>query len=372
MKAVRRGIRFLSTRLRTGLVRARRSIVPALQMTLAGVGAYTFAEQVLGHEAPIFAAVAAMISLGFSKEPQLRRTAEIGLGCTLGILIGDTMLYFFGSSIATALGVVFISIMLARILDPGATLAMQMGLQALLVVMLPPPDGGPFVRSGDALIGCAVAMAITVITPKDPRREPVRELKNITYDLITALRDTAEAVRSADSRPAWHALIRCRGLQSSIDEVTLSVRSARELTRFSPASRRHRDDVKSMSTVINYLDLAVRSMRIVTRRTVSMLDHGALSETGGEKLSAVLEEVADGTLLLQRAVVEAKGGRSTQMRSARQTLATTAGRLHPEQLDTAGFEGETVVLLLRTLVTDLLKSTGLEHDEAEAYMPELG
>lgn len=368
---IRSGLRFLRNRFLSGMVRARRSILPALQMTLAGVGAYAFAERILGHEAPIFAAVAALIAMGFSKEPQLRRTVEVALGCTLGILIGDTLLYFFGTGLVTALVVVFFSIMLARILDPGATFTMQMGLQALLVVMLPAPDGGPLVRSMDAIIGGAVAILITVITPKDPRREPVRELKSVAEELIRALRETATAVRDSDSRQAWHALIRCRSLQSQIDGVTTSVRSARELTQYSLASRHYRQDVHSMVRVASQMDLAVRSMRVVSRRTVSMLDHTGLSEDGAEKLGAVFEELAEATLLLSRTVSETSSGDSPRMNVARDAYAQVARRLHPKRLDVDTLEGETVVLLLRTMAVDLLEATGLDHDDAVAYLPEL-
>lgn len=365
------GRRFLTNRLSSGLVRARRSIVPALQMTLAGVGAYAFAERVLGHEGPIFAAVAALIAMGFSKEPQLRRTVEVALGCTLGILIGDTLLYFFGTGLVTALVVVFFSIMLARILDPGATFTMQMGLQALLVVMLPAPDGGPLVRSMDAVIGGSVAILITVITPKDPRREPVRELKSVAEELIKALRETGAAVRTTDSRQAWHALIRCRGLQDQIDGVATSMRSARELTSYSIVSRHHRHDVRSMDQVASRLDLAVRSMRVVSRRTVSMLDHAGLTEEGAEKLSSAFEELAEGTLLLSRTVSETSSGDSPRMSVARDAYATVARQLHPARLSVDTLEGDTVVLLLRTMVVDLLEATGLDHDDAVAHLPTL-
>lgn len=368
---LREGRRFLVNRLSAGLIRARRSVLPALQMTVAGVGAYAFAERVLGHEAPIFAAVAALVATGFSKEPQLRRTAEVALGCTLGILIGDTVLYFFGTGLGTALAVVFFSIMLARILDPGATFTMQMGLQAMLVVLLPAPEGAPLVRSMDAVIGGVVAILITAVTPKDLRREPVRELKTISEELIKALRETGAAVRATDSRQAWHALIRCRGLQSQIEGVATSVRSARELTRYSLTSRHQRHDVRSMDRVASQLDLAVRSMRVVSRRTVSMLDHTGLSDDGAERLGTVFEELAEGTLLLSRTVSETSSGDSPRMSVARDAYAQVARRLHPARLSVDTLEGETVVLLLRTMVVDLLEATGLDHDDAVAHLPAL-
>ncbi|HEX7202251.1 MAG TPA: FUSC family protein, partial [Arthrobacter sp.] len=43
------GRRFLRGRFRTGMIRSRNSLIPAIQMTVCAVGAYAFAEYVLGH-----------------------------------------------------------------------------------------------------------------------------------------------------------------------------------------------------------------------------------------------------------------------------------------------------------------------------------
>lgn len=355
-------------------MRARHSWVPALQMTVAGVGAYTVAERLLGHDAPLFAAIAALIALGFTREPRLQKVLEVGVGCTLGILVGDLLLHLLGAGLFTAVLVLFVSIMLARVLDSSPLLAMQMGLQALLVVLIPPPEGGvfgPFARSVDAIIGGSVAMLIALLTPKDPRREPIRELKSVVDELTTALRETAAAVRTSDSREAWHALIRSRGLQPKIDDADDAVRSARELTRYSPAYRRHRYYVRRMARVVDKLDLSARSLRVVARRTVSMLDHGAISDAGAGQLASVFEDLADASLMLSRAVSDPGPGYAQRMEAAQDGLVAVAVRLHPARLDTDTLEGEAVVLLLRTMVVDMMEASGVDHDDAENYLPHL-
>jgi len=349
-------------------------VVPAAQMTIAGVGAYTLAEQVLGHDAPLFAAIAALIALGFTKEPRMRKVLEVGVGCTLGILIGDLLLHLLGSNLITATVVLFLSIMLARFLDSGPVLAMQMGLQALLVVLIPPPEAGalgPFTRSVDAILGGAVAMLITLLTPKDPRREPIAELKSVVDAMTASLRDVAEAVRSSDSRQAWHALIRCRGLQTQIDDLRNVVRSAKELTVFSPAYRKHRHYVAHMSEVADQVDLSVRSMRVVARRIISTVDHATLSDESVENLAAVLDELADASMLLSQAVAEPGPGYTRRMETAQEALSALAQGLHPRSLGVSSLEGETVVMLLRTLVVDMLQATGAGHEDARDQLPEL-
>lgn len=108
------GRRFLRGRVRTGLIRSRNSLLPAIQMTVCAVGAYAFAEYVLGHTGPLFAATSSLIALGFSREPRLRRVVEVGLGCTIGIAVGDLLLHWLGDGIWVAAVVLMVSILLAR------------------------------------------------------------------------------------------------------------------------------------------------------------------------------------------------------------------------------------------------------------------
>lgn len=349
-------------------------MLPAVQMTAAGVGAYVIAERLLGHPSPLFAAVAALVSMGFTREPRLRKVIEVSVGCTLGVLIADMFVHALGAHVGTAILAVFLAVMLARFLDHGSVLAMQMGLQALLVVMVPaPPEAplGPLTRSVDAIVGGLTALLITVITPKDPRGEPVRELTGVVEELTRSLRETAAALRSSDSREAWHALIRARSIQAKIDEVTKALSSAKELTRYSPAHRRHRHYVNRLEEVADRLDLAVRSLRVMTRRAVSTIDHAALSDAGTANLATVLDELADGTRQLSRAVGQSGPGFERWMDTARNSLAEVAVQLHPQKLDIHDLEGDALVLLVRTMLVDLLEASGADHDDAVAYLPSL-
>ena len=371
---LRSTLRRMSRRARAGGVRAGRSLLPAVQMTAAGVGAYLIAEQLLGHQAPIFAAVAALIALGFTKEPRIRKVIEVAVGCTLGILVADMVVHAVGPGTLTAVGVVFVSVMLARFLDPSPVLAMQMGLQSLLVVMLPAPEEGtlgPLSRSLDAVIGGATALLVTMLTPKDPRGEPIRALQQVADQLSRALRETAAGLRRSDSREVWHALIRARGIQSELDEVTQELSSAKELVVYSPTHRRHRHYVRRLETISDKLDLSVRSLRVLTRRAVSAVDQAALSDAATATLAAVTEDLGDGAVQLSRAVSEPGPSFQHSMTAARDSFAGVASELHPQRLQVEGLQGEALVLLMRTMVVDLLEATGLDHQEAAEHLPQI-
>ena len=77
-----------------------------------------------------------------------------------------------------------------------------------------------------------------------------------------------------------------------------------------------------------------------------------------DELSLGLAEVHDGV-------------RRAHLRTARTELREIAGRLHPRLLDVQRLEGETVVMLFRPLIVDLLEATGVDSREARDILPPL-
>lgn len=364
--------RFLRGRVRVGLRRSRNSVLPAVQITVCSVGAYTFAQYVLGHEGPLFAATSSIIALGFSRDPRLRRVLEVAAGVTLGIAVGDLLLHLLGYGIWQAAVVLFFSIMLARFLDSGTIFTTQLGLQSLLVVLLPAPDGGPFTRSIDAIIGGVFALIITMLVPRDPRREPKVNVRELLTELSRVLQETAEAMTAHDATGAWHALVRARNCQPLVDGMQTSMRAAREVATISPAYRRHRGELSRLEKSLQSIDLAVRNSRVFARRLTSVINNAALTEEAIASLAELLDDTAEAVDSLSSALSDADAGaRERYLRKSRNELAAVALRLHPKMLDITRLEGESLVLLYRPMMVDLLEATGLSHDAARGYLPDL-
>lgn len=363
---------FVRTRSRVGLRRSRSSLFPAVQITVGAVGAYAFAEQVLGHEDPLFAATSALIALGFSRDPRLRRVLEVGIGCTLGIAVGDVLLAVLGTGLWQAAIVLFLSVLLARFLDSGTIFTTQLALQSLLVVLLPAPEGGPFTRSADAIVGGVIALLITMAIPRDPRREPKGDVRKLLGELSGVLRENARALSASDPTQAWHALVRARNCQPLMDGLSGSMSAAAEVARISPAYRRHRGEIGELRGSIGYIDLAIRNSRVFSRRLTSVINHAALSDDAVQSLSQVIEDTADAVDVLALALYSSSTAeRDQHLRRAREDLAAVATVLHPTRLNVERLEGEGLVVLYRPLVVDLLEATGLSHEDAAGYLPKL-
>lgn len=376
MPALRRPLpsttKFLRNRGRIGLRRSGDSIVPAIQMTICAVAAYAFAEYVLGHSGPIFAATSSLIALGFSRDPRLRRVLEVAIGCTLGIIMGELVLGWAGSGIWQAAVVLFLSIMLARFLDGGVIFATQLGLQSVLVILLPLPTGGPFSRSLDAVVGGCFALVITLLTPRDPRKEPQQDARKLLSELSEILRGCAQALTDSDSTAAWHALVRARNAQPLIDQMRGTLRASGELASISPAYRRYRGEIVSLSDSLEYIDYAMRNSRVFTRRLTSTINNAALSDSAVTGISQLLEDTANAVDLLALGLSERDATASAiNLHNARAELVVVASALHPKTLGVQRIEGETLVMLFRPLMVDLLEAAGMDTEEAKQALPKV-
>ena len=316
---------------RSGWARMTSGFFQAVQMTVAAVGAYVIAERLLGHQGPIFAATAALVSLGYAKGGlRYRRVLEVSIGCTLGIVMGDLLIQVLGHGEWQAALVLLLSLLLARFLDNGAIFTTQMGLQSVLVVLLPPSQDGVFARSFDAVVGCLCALLLAYVIPQDPRREPRQDLSKLIVEFTQVLTDCSRAVSDTDSRLAWHALVRARQTQPLVDSVRSGLTASREIAHASPLHRRHRREIDDLSESIRYVDLAVRNSRVFARRLASVLNRVSLSDDAVASLSEALADLSDAILSLDHTFSASHPQtRESYLRQTRNELISVAGRLEP-------------------------------------------
>jgi len=55
------------------------------------------AKDVLGHDTPFFAPIAAVVSLGTSDGQRLRRVAEVAVGVAVGVFVADLLVILIGT-----------------------------------------------------------------------------------------------------------------------------------------------------------------------------------------------------------------------------------------------------------------------------------
>src|SRR5918998_6721737 len=121
--------------------RLQMSALPIGQCAVAAGVAWFVATAVIGHARPFFAPIAAVISLGVSLGSRLRRVAELVVGVSLGVLVGDLLISQIGSGTWQIMLVVALAMAAAVFADGATLLVAQAGASAVLVATPLPPGG---------------------------------------------------------------------------------------------------------------------------------------------------------------------------------------------------------------------------------------
>ncbi|AEI13321.1 FUSC family protein [Cellulomonas gilvus] len=353
-------------RRRQGVARVRAAWFPILQASVAAGIAFGIAHYVLGHPYPFFAPVSAWIALGFSTDRSARRVAELAVGVAIGVGLGDAVVHVIGTGLWQVALVLFVAATVSRLLDRGAMLTTQAGVQAIVIVGLPAAaaTGGPFGRWTDALVGGAVALAVALLTPSDPRRHP-RALGQRAVDEVAAvLHLLARGLRAGSASDVEDALVRGRASQPSLDEWTDVATNARDLARLSPAGRRHHDELALLVAASVQADRAMRNARVLTRRALALLDAPATHDlrAAADRIEATAHAADD---------LAAEIGTGRDPARARAGLLAAAGALDPFVVAPQDWQVQSLVLLHRSLVVDLLEAAGEDPARARAALPEL-
>jgi uncharacterized membrane protein YgaE (UPF0421/DUF939 family) len=344
------------------LRRVREAGWPAVQASIGAALAWTIGQQLLGHPRPFFAAVATWVCLGLTDDRRLRRVAELAIGVTIGIAVGEVVLISLGLGPLGIAVVLATTVVITQAVDGRPLVSTQAGVQALLIVTLPQQPGGAVSRWQDAFVGGAVAVLVALLLPSDPRTLPRRRVGALLDVLAEVLALLATALREGDHAAAERALQRARSTQPLVDALDSATRGSHDVSRASPVRRQHRGEVDALERAATTADRAVRNARVFARRVAHSLGEGEVLGDLGEAVADTVVAVGDLRSDL------ASGGNALR---ARAELKHVAARLSPAELGRDNPAAPALVYQLRSLVVDLLESTGLDHDEARTHLPPL-
>ena len=333
-----------------------------VQIAVAAVAAYAIGHYLVGHELPLIAVTVSITTLGFNRDARPQRVLETVIGILAGILLSALLVLIIGRGV-WQLGVVLLAgVLVGRALSSNPAVAVAAGVQSVLVVLLPDPEGGPFMRGIDGAIGGAVALLATALLPRDPRGAARRDGLALFAVLEEATLSAADALRRGEELAAELALTRLRGTQRLIDDWTTSLDSALAISRISPFLRRRLPELRGHGRLLQAGDLAARNLRLITRR----IDFLVRDEQPRVALADVLTETAAGIRELRDGLTDAAA-----LAAARSRLERLAARLDPDALTSGDVKDAALVLMIRPLVVDLLAGTGLDATAARALLPPL-
>lgn len=355
----------VQVRVRQGWARVRAAWFPILQASVAAAIAFAIAKYAVGHPYPFFAPVSAWIALGFTTDRSVRRVAELAVGVAIGVALGDLLVHLIGNGAWQVAVVLFLAAIIARFIDRGGMLTTQAGVQALVIVGLPAISaaGGPVGRWVDAAIGGAVALAVALLTPSDPRRHPRTLARAAVEDLAGVLRILARGLRAGSTADVEDALVRGRASQPALDEWSETATNAGELARVSPTIRKHRDELAGLAADAVLVDRAMRNARVLARRCLAAV------EAQTHDMATIAAQVEATAVAVDELAAALGAGRDPER--ARTLLLAVSGALDPFRLAALDWQVQSLVLLHRSLVVDLLEAAGVDPQVARDSLPEI-
>ena len=249
----------------------------------------------------------------------------------------------------------------AILLDGGQLFVTQAAVQSIVVsTLLPDPDAG-LTRWTDALIGGAVALVAATVVPAAPLRRPREQAAVVVRKIAEMLRAASDVMvewrgRAGDGparRRPDHRHTSSGSSQSAADEGLSVVAS-------SPFRIRHRGGMRQMSELVDPLDRALRSTRVLVRHTAVSAYHrrpvprsyACSPRTSPAACDQVAEELSQNRMaVLSRDAVLAVGEATGQVDRAEALSA------------------EAILAQLRSVVTDLLQLAGMDSLEASDSLP---
>lgn len=333
-----------------------------VQMSVAAGASWGFARYVLGHQAPFLATVAAIVCLGFSFGQRLWRVVEVAVGVTIGVLIGDVFVYFFGTGVWQIMLVIGTAMSVATWLGARTLMASQAAVQAATVLTIVSGSDQGLSRWQDALVGCTVALLFATIAPTSPIDRPRLLAAKVLQEAASTVRAIVAAIRAEDLDQAQQVLERARATESELSRLLTASDEGMAVVRTSPFLRRHRSSALQVSDLVVPLDRFIRNLRVLARRaTVVSYRNEHLSEPLLILLADLAQAIDDcATELFARRLPESK-------LSELHTLAQKSSRIVVE----GSFSGIVLLAQVRSMLVDLMELCGETYTDARGAVPDI-
>jgi uncharacterized membrane protein YgaE (UPF0421/DUF939 family) len=325
----------------------------------AGI-AWWFSQLVLGHETPVFAPIAAILTIGSSFGQRMSRAAEVAVGVALGVFFGDLFVVLLGRGGWQIMIAIVIAMSVATLIGARNLMVTQAGVQAVVVIVIPFADRG-FSRWVDALVGCSLALLVAMFAPTAPVRKPGLLAAGVLRECADVMSEIRASLTVRDIAAGDRVLAHARSISDRMQAVDEATEEGVAVVRLSPFLRKQRTHMHDLSALAEALDRLTRNVRVMARRAAVAL--------------WAKEEVPSGYLTLMDQVIEAVSDCSSELAAGRmpvqtqeRVLAIGAAQEHLELVNSVS----AVVILaqLRSVLVDLLEISGMPYAEARAHLPD--
>src|SRR5919205_3309807 len=275
-------IRFLAQlryHLRMGFVHIRDVWWQILQTAVAASAAWILATVILRYdEPPVFASIAAVISLGLAVGQRGRRAVALLIGVGLGVTVADLIVVIFGIGAPQMGMLVALAMVVAVFFFHGEELIVnEAAISAMILVVAFYPSqksGFPLERFLEALVGGGTALLTNALLPIDPERMVKTAAHPVFDESVAVLEEVAAALDEGDFERAQNALMKARAIDDRVSGFKEALAAGRETARIAPPRRRALGHLELYAAAVDQIDLTVRHVRIIARDALGVVGTG--------------------------------------------------------------------------------------------------
>ncbi|MER7076898.1 Uncharacterized membrane protein YgaE, UPF0421/DUF939 family [Saccharopolyspora kobensis] len=306
--------------------RVRHTTVRVLLAAVTAGVAWWLAQLLLGQPAPIFAPIAAVVSLIDEPGARGRRAFRMLSGVLVGVAVGEVLVRHTGAGpveigVATA-----VAMFLASAFSTNPLPILQAGIAALLVVGVHTPESG-FSRLFGALIGGALALLVSqvLVTPS-----PMAMLSDAARTVLTpaarALRGAARALADSDLDAAEDTANIVREAHKDVAAFDAARSATREIALRTLRGRRERRRARQLDLRLSGLDSLHASVVLIVRLTQEVLrQHDEVPSWTSRSIA----ELAEAVEILAESPASAEHRRRAHDLAERLARLETTGLSHP-------------------------------------------
>jgi hypothetical protein len=351
-------------RLRARLLAAATRVTRALPSLLVAAGAagaaYAIASLVFDSLNAVFAPIAAVITVGLTADQQIRRAVEIAVGVALGLAATDLLSRLVGAGPLQLALFVLLAMALAVTVGGGTLAANQAAVAAILVVGFGPTEGwSPVSRLGDALIGGAVGLVAYLLLGPDRSRYAWRAAEAALTLLAESLEVSARSLRDGERPDTAQAMRTFAAVRAPIADLEQEISGLRTRARWGRRRRALRRAGPLLELATPLTAIAATTLGLARASSNAMRHAAPVPEDVTRGVSRLADAVRALPLTL-RGVPEAPDAVEAALDAARHAAAV------PRSARSA--TASALIAQIRSGAVDVLRATGLPHDEAIARL----
>lgn len=348
-----------SRRSTTGaFARLRGALWPIAQTAIAAALAWLVANRLLGHTQPLFAPVAAIMSLGATRGQRARQATQMMVGVAIGVGLGGLLVHAIGAGVLQLALVIALAMSAAVLFDGGHVLLTEAAVSAALVVTLGSPTGSlASSRLGDALTGGVIALLFSqLLFPVHPVRVVREAAESVLDETGRTLFDVAAALEARDLEAAEHALVRARRVSDDWSRFEQALDAGHEAARFAPLRRRLKERVSAYRDIGLPLDLMVRDIHVLARGATRAL---MIGDPVPRPLIGALRDLARATHQVAGQLAQPQTSQDIRDAALDAVRAATAVVPADENLSVSVLVGYT-----QAAAADMLRTLGIDRQPA--------